>query len=108
MTSGSTPQSEMAKRLIAVRESTGRNQAAFAEWLGLSPQHWGAMEKRAPLSKEVALLLVRKIPGLTLDWLFLGNTSGLTLDLAARLDQAQRSPGLPEGAARRRRKETSQ
>lgn len=105
MPDGSDTQSETAKRLIAVRVMTGRNQAAFAKWLDVSPQRYGAMEKRAPLSKEIAFLLVRKIPGLTLDWLFFGNTHGLTVDLAARLDEAQRRPALPDTSPRRKRRE---
>jgi hypothetical protein len=41
-----------------------------------------------PLSKDVALTIVRKIPDITLDWLFLGNTSGLTVKRLPELEDA--------------------
>jgi len=32
-----------------------------------------------PLSKEVAILLVKKFPDVTLDWIYLGNENGLSV-----------------------------
>ena len=39
------------------------------------------VECGAPLSKEMALRIVRKFPGVTLDWLFLGIAAGYALTL---------------------------
>ena len=66
---------------------------------------------RAPLSKEMALRIVRKFPGVTLDWLFLGRTEGLSAELARMLsgpskgnDAGGNSPSsLPPVAVRDRR-----
>jgi hypothetical protein len=48
-------------------------------------QVWSNVGAGHPLSKNVAFLLVAKCPGMTLDWLFLGRTGGLTLDMFKRL-----------------------
>ena len=45
------------------------------------------IECGAPLSKEMALRIVRKFPGVTLDWLFLGRTEGLTAEMARALSE---------------------
>jgi hypothetical protein len=45
------------------------------------------VECGAPLSKEMALRIVRKFPGVTLDWLFLGRTEGLTAEMARALSE---------------------
>ena len=53
-------------------------QQAFANFLGVDRGRWNNVECGAPLSKEMALRIVRKFPGVTLDWLFLGSPEGLT------------------------------
>ena len=76
-------QSERLKRL---RTAHGfATSTAFAAFLDVSVQRWNAFENGAPLSREVAFLLVRKISGLSLDWLYFGKTEGLPLELARRL-----------------------
>jgi hypothetical protein len=49
------------------------------------------VEHGAPLSKQLAFQLVRKISGLTLDWLFYGRIDGLSIELAHRLDVLPRT-----------------
>ena len=76
-------QSERLKRL---RKSHGfETSTAFAAFLDISVQRWNAFENGAPLSREVAFLLVKKISGLSLDWLYFGKTEALPLELARRL-----------------------
>jgi hypothetical protein len=65
-----------------------QNQTQFASGLGIGATRWNAAENGAPLSKEVAFLLVRTFPGLTLDWLFLGNAGGLPVILQRELEAA--------------------
>lgn len=45
-------------------------------------------ENGVPLSRNAAIMLVRKVPGLTTDWLFLGREEGLSVDLRRRLRKA--------------------
>ena len=62
-------------------------QLAFAEFLGIERGRWNNVECGAPLSKEMALRIVRKFPGVTLDWLFLGRPEGLTVEMARALSE---------------------
>ena len=57
-------------------------QQNFAELLGVERGRWNNVECGAPLGKEMALRIVRKYLGVTLDWLFLGRTEGLTVEMA--------------------------
>ena len=69
----------VAARLRLLRKMSGQTQTAFAVFLGIETNRWNNIERGLPLSKEVALLIVRKLPGITLDWLFLGAASGLSV-----------------------------
>ncbi len=76
----------VAIRLRELREALGYTTArAFAAYLEMSSQRWGNFETGSPLSREVAFLLVQKVPGLTLDWLYFGKADGLPVALAKRL-----------------------
>ena len=85
------PGSDESKRAHRLREAMGFNgrggQLAFAEFLGIERGRWNNVECGAPLSKEMALRIVRKFPGVTLDWLFLGRTEGLTAEMALALSE---------------------
>ena len=78
--------SERLKLLRAV--VSGENQTQFAARLGIQPSRWHNLERGFPLSKEVALMLVRKFPNFTLDWLYLGNTNGLSVRTLRELEDA--------------------
>jgi hypothetical protein len=85
-------QSPVAQRLRLLRASLKENNAAaFARRLGITEARWHNFENGYPLSNEVAIKLVQTFPGLTLDWLYLGNTAGLGLDMAVRLGEASPS-----------------
>jgi hypothetical protein len=83
------PGSDESKRARRLREAMGFNgrgaQQAFANFLCVDRGRWNNVECGAPLSKEMALRIVRKFPGVTLDWLFLGRTEGLTAEMARML-----------------------
>jgi hypothetical protein len=75
-----------AQRARALREALGYTTSnAFAAFLGIGYQRWNHVENGHPLAREIALLLVQKVPGLTLDWLYLGRTEGLPIALARAL-----------------------
>jgi plasmid maintenance system antidote protein VapI len=79
----------VSKRARLLREAMGFNgrggQQAFANFLGVERGRWNNVECGAPLSKDMALRIVRKFPGVTLDWLFLGRPEGLTVEMAQML-----------------------
>jgi len=80
--------SPVADRALRLREAMNYDTSAgFAAYLGVSPQRWNNVETGLPLSNQMAFLLVQKVPGLTLDWLYFGKAEGLPLELARRLGE---------------------
>lgn len=99
------PELDAAQRLILIRMAEGEdNQAAFAQRLGIEPRRYNNFERGLPLSKDVAFKLVKAIPGLTTDYVWLGNMGGLTVELRRRLTAAARK--LAQAAARPRKGRT--
>lgn len=83
-----TPVSARLRKLrahLGFTDSRG-GQSAMARWLDISQQRWSNFENSKPLSHEVAMKLCRKVPGLTLDWLYFGKTDGLPMRLARDLE----------------------
>jgi transcriptional regulator with XRE-family HTH domain len=77
---------ETAARVRTLRKLLGFESATdFADFLGISVTRLHNIEKDSPLSREVAFLIVDKVPGITLDWLYFGRLNGLSFDLAQRL-----------------------
>ena len=80
----------IATRATQVREAYGYKghggQKLFAEFLGVIPQRWGHVETgQAGLGIDLALMVVQKCPGVTLDWLYRGDASGLSQATMRRL-----------------------
>jgi hypothetical protein len=85
------PESDEAvsQRLKLLRTAIAReNQTQFCIRLGIGIPRWNQIENGAPLSKEVAFILVKAFPGITLDWLYLGNPGGLPVSLHRELEAA--------------------
>jgi DNA-binding XRE family transcriptional regulator len=77
-----------SERLRRLRKAFGFDTStAFAAAIDVSVQRWNAFENGAPLSREVAFIVVRKFSGLSLDWLYFGKTEALPLELARRLGE---------------------
>jgi transcriptional regulator with XRE-family HTH domain len=75
------------QRLRQLRAAEGYETAlAFARTLGVAPNRYGNIEAGSNLSIEVAQLIVSKVPGVTLDWLYNGKPDGLTVSLRQRLE----------------------
>ena len=86
----------IAERLRLLRRVvSGDNQSTFAARLGIEPKRWNNFERAMPLSKEVAILIVKKFPDITLDWLYLGNPRGLTVKRQQELDEAGKANIAP-------------
>lgn len=82
-------EAEVAQRLRTLRVLKGLSGPKFAEWIGVEYPRWNNWERGFPLPAPIALLLCRRFPGLTLDWLYRGRLEGLTLDLADRLGELE-------------------
>lgn len=86
----------VAARVKRLRVAMGyESQGAFAALLDLSAPRWNNIEQGLPMSRDIAFRLVRKVPGLTLDWLYFGKPDGLPMELARRLGE------LPPGRSKR-------
>lgn len=83
---------QRGKRLERLRLYHGyKTQVAFANWLGVSPTRWNNYERGIPLTRPIEDLLVKRTPGLSVDWLRNGNRNGLSVELDRRLHQPQPS-----------------
>ena len=81
----------VAERVERVREYLGCvTHRQFADKLGVSMQRINNVLRGHPLSRDVAFRMTQKVPGLTFDWLWLGNPAGLPLRLAKQLVRQSR------------------
>lgn len=92
MVSADTTVKAVAERLRLTRLALDLSQAAFCHVAGISPQAYNNYERarqRPELEKAIALCRAHK---LTLDWIYLGDPSGLPYPLAAAIsDMRKRS-----------------
>ena len=82
-------------RVRLLRVALGEdNASAFAAKIGISPSNLSNIESGSfDLTKHVAIKMCAVVPGLTLDWLLLGNDATVTYDLGRKL-AAARSNGI--------------
>lgn len=82
----------IAGRLRALRQSVAASQVELCARAGIGPTTWANYEaaKNRP-ELDQARRLVDAF-GVTLDWIYLGNESGLRHDLAVRIAAHQASP----------------
>ncbi len=84
----------VSERLRLLREVMGYStQLAFADFLKVAPKRWQNLENEYPLSKEVAMIIVRRIPGVSLDWLYRGRQEGLSAAMLHKLADLPAGPG---------------
>lgn len=74
-------------RLLAARKAVAPSAAALAREVGVTKGRWSHWEnERYPPDIHV-LLALKMRHGISLDWIFAGDPSGLRLDLAQRIVQ---------------------
>ena len=64
--------------------------------LGISTKRYGDIEAGSDLSIEIAQLIVSKVPGCSLDWLYNGVEDGLSISLHRRLMAERKLADLAE------------
>ena len=81
----------VARRCLAVHQCVhpAMSQRAFAAWLGVTAPRWNHVVTGMPLSRDLAMTLVRKIPTITLDYLYRGRYAGMHPELIQRLSEAE-------------------
>lgn len=90
----------IARRLRVLRYSVaGGDQGAqsrFAIQMKVEPKRWNNYERGYPLPRDMAVHLVRRVPGLTTDWLWLGIEDGMPGRLQRELAEAGNALTLSE------------
>ncbi len=78
--------SEVGDRIKRLRLALGYETCgAFAAAIGVEYNRLNNVENGKPLGKDLAFKLVQAVPGLTTDWLWFDEGSGLPLELAKSL-----------------------
>lgn len=88
-TGGPTAPTAVRMRTLRIAEGYGNRAKEWAAKLGITPSRLSNIENGLPLSSEVALLTAKKVPGVTLDWLYLGKLDAVPLELRQRLQAAE-------------------
>jgi hypothetical protein len=68
--------------------------------MGMTLPQLSNFENGVPLSRNAAILLATRVPGLTTDWLWLGRLEGLSVDLRRRLEEAEQKLPDEEGKSK--------
>jgi hypothetical protein len=86
------PDLDTARRLKILRYYAGceDSQTRFAAMTGFTTKHWNNLERGHPLPRDAAIQLVRRFPGLSLDWLHLGVWDHLPGRMRLELEEAER------------------
>ncbi|KAA2236434.1 helix-turn-helix domain-containing protein [Salinarimonas soli] len=88
------PFTDVGRRLRLMRDIMGWSQMDLCRMLDIGQSRWSAYETgRVGMPIYEARRLKRLVPGLTLDYLYEGDTRHLTLELAMRLGLLEGQPG---------------
>jgi hypothetical protein len=92
---------DTARRLRIVRyyAGCGDSQTRFAAMAGFTPRNWNNLECGHPLPRDAAIQIVRKFPGLSLDWLYFGLWDHLPGVMRFELEEAEKLMMSAEGPA---------
>lgn len=98
-----TPHGPEAERLRILITAVGSpTDAAFARRVGITTTRLSNVLGGSPIGRDMAHKLVKKIPGLSVDWLWFGNRSALSYDLGRRLDEAAEALEAEKGTTKAR------
>lgn len=90
------PFAEEGRRLALVRRVLGFSQVEIAEKLNLRNSRWSNWELGLnQIPPGVVTQLKRLLPGLDQDWVYEGDRSGLSHQLAATFDKLVNEPDTP-------------
>jgi transcriptional regulator with XRE-family HTH domain len=82
---------ELAHRVRLLRKLHGMNQVEWAKFTGIPYKTWSHYELGTqPISRESVFTLREKIQWIKADWLWWGDTSGMTVGVVAQLSALER------------------
>ena len=82
-----TSDAARADRMRRLRQLYGPTQAAFCRRYGFSLSQWANFEAGKPVGHKAGMQLIASIPDLSLDWIYLGSISGLSIGMARKLGE---------------------
>jgi DNA-binding XRE family transcriptional regulator len=71
--------------MVALREWSGVNQAAFCRAVSMAPNTWNQIEKGVSRPSIENALRIVAVYNVTLDWIYLGNDAGMPHAMAVEL-----------------------
>lgn len=81
--------SPMAQRLRLIRMAEGEtNSSRWAQRMGWTGPQLSNYENGVVISRDAAIQMANRVPGLTTDYILRGVMDGMTVDLRRRLEQA--------------------
>lgn len=80
----------MRRLRVAVAGGSHGAITRFATELGIGVSRWHNVEHGAPVSYALADMLVKRFPGLTLDWIYYGRRAGMSVDMASLLGELEK------------------
>ncbi|MBR0741199.1 hypothetical protein JQ581_30130 [Bradyrhizobium liaoningense] len=67
------------KRLQLLRQIvSGENQQDFAARIGIDAKRWNNYEQGYPMPRHVGMMLMTKLDGMSIDWIWYGKTGNLS------------------------------
>jgi hypothetical protein len=84
----------ICKRMRQIRALWGKksSQEEFAAQFAIGDSAWSNYESNRRPGLDNALNIVRRLPTLTLDWIYRGDPRGIQLDVLRALDEAGEPP----------------
>jgi len=83
-------------RVKRIREvfGDGKNQAEYADLLGIGAKSWPSYENDERISLNSALKVVMRHKEVTLNWIYLGDSRGMAFDVIRELEGKTASPSI--------------
>lgn len=78
------------QRLKLMRQIvSGENQQDFAARIGVDQKRWNNYEQGYPIPRHVAMMLISKLDGMSVEWLWFGKEGNLSADYRDRIRTAE-------------------
>lgn len=93
----------VARRLELTRLALGaKDRQTFARSIGISPQGWSNVTGAAPkrIGIDTALTMCKRY-GVTLEWIYRGNTYGMPGDLVGKIEELSKIDSKPARATKK-------
>lgn len=65
------------------------NQSEFADRIGIDMKRWNNYERGYPVPREVAFILLKKFPGLSIEWIWFGWPGNLSASFKEKIKAAE-------------------